>query len=79
MTLKYTPSNITPIYLAVANQVDDYATGLILHHTGAPANPTYNWQSQASGGMQVQAETKMVAIHLNINTIPLFGWQELFP
>jgi len=72
-------TNITPIYLGTGAQVDDYTTGLILHHTAAPANATYSWQSQSSGGAQVRAETDMVAIHLAINSIPLFGWRELFP
>lgn len=73
-----TSANVTPIYLDISNQVDDYTTGLLLHHTGATANATYSWQSQASGA-NVQADTDMVAIHLDINSIPLFGWREVFP
>gem|GEM_PF-3528527 len=59
-------------------QSDDFAFGLIWHHTGAPLSPSYSVQSSASGN-NVGGETKMMAIQLNINSIPLFGWRELYP
>lgn len=71
-------SNQFDINLAVSNNADDFTTGLLWHHTGAPANPMYDMQASASG-TSVNGETKMVAFHLNISSIPLFGWRESFP
>jgi hypothetical protein len=70
-----TSTNVTPIYLGVANQVDDYATGLLFYHQNAPANPTYSWQCQANG-TNVQADAEIMAIHLiTIGSVVDFGWQ----
>jgi Tfp pilus assembly protein PilX len=69
------------IYLTGSGTTDgnDFTTGLIWHHTGAPANPSYNVQVAASNTL-INGETKLLAIHLNINnSLPLFGWRELFP
>lgn len=70
------------IYLAGTGSTfaNDFTTGLIWHHTVAPANPSYDVQVSADN-TGINGETKLLAIHLNIalNSIPFFGWREVFP
>ncbi|HTG02011.1 MAG TPA: hypothetical protein VK654_15630 [Nitrospirota bacterium] len=72
-------SNVVPIYLMGAITDDDYDTGLILYHKQAPANATYNWQSQSDAvvGLQpIEADTDVVALHFNrVIAVQNFGWQ----
>jgi len=72
-------SNVVPIYLQGSITNDDYASGLLLYHSNAPANPTYSWQSQsdsATGLEPIRADTDMVAVHLSNNSsISIFSRQ----
>jgi len=66
-------SNQFDIMLCTTGTVecDDFTSGLLSLHTGAPANPTYDVRALASAA-GINAETKIMAIHIDI-TVPIFG------